>query len=447
MAATTFQPQTNTSSLATPPRTNPAPCHNGESPMAVSDVTDDTMDMDMAIKVPLRAQNSCYELPKLRPPPKDFEQVATFLQTAVNTRQNNSDPCKRPNHSSTVGYKAILDCIRQPPAQVDLSLLYKILRALQGGQILATVFSYPQMHSILIHSVFRLNILFLVDVRRNGAAGEHDDPDMHDDICTCYYHLLVGICSANTTFLIPVFEAIVKQMRYVISQEGVSLELDGSSPKTNSGDITKAQMEAQSRINTLHATIEKILILIPKGKSELFPILSKHYPHVALTPSVVRNYLIVILQQWQYCKSIRQDLLLLILKKSLDMDVEILIKDDGMVIIDPDANVEDAADDDDEAKNESMDIPRKKTKTVLDIANKLDVNMHLLFTFLENHDIYDHWKALLKFVPVLLDVHKSKFVQFCFWYLVQRDTRIRVSHSLSTNNNFLLLISLYDLSA
>ena len=396
--------------------------------MAVSDVTDQSIDIQV-VKAPINVNGNNtlsfhYELPSLRPPPHGYEQVTTFLQTAVNTRQNNSDPRKRPNHSSSTGYKAILDCIRQPPAQVDLSLLYKVLRALQGSQILATVFSHPQLHSLLIHSVFRLNILFLVDVRRGGAVGLNDDPSMYDDICACYYHLLVAICSANTTFLIPVFEAIVKQIRYVISREDLALNLEGSTPDSTS-DSNKAQLEAHHRIEILHATIRKILLLIPKAKSELYPIISKHYPHVTQSLNVVRNYLVIVLQQWQYCDFIREELLLLVLKKCLEMDVEILIKDDGMAIIDPDINTED--DDPDKCNEETKEAPQKKAKSVLDIANKLDINMQLLFCFLQNNDIHHQWKPLLKFVPILLDVHKSKFVQFCFWFLVERDSRIKVS--------------------
>ena len=88
MAATAYQPQTDANTtLTTPPRSSLVPFHNGESSMAVSDVTDQSIDIQV-VKAPINVNGNNtlsfhYELPSLRPPPHGYEQVTTFLQTAV----------------------------------------------------------------------------------------------------------------------------------------------------------------------------------------------------------------------------------------------------------------------------------------------------------------------------------------------------------------------------
>uniref|UniRef100_A0A7S2JXY6 RNA polymerase I-specific transcription initiation factor RRN3 n=1 Tax=Leptocylindrus danicus TaxID=163516 RepID=A0A7S2JXY6_9STRA len=365
-------------------------------------------------------------LPPLKEPPADFEQVANFLQTAVHTRHNKSSvtPTKRPNHSSGSGYKAILDCLRSP-AKSDVNLLYKVLRALQGGQVLATVFGHPQLHAMLIHFALKLHLFDLgpksgVDSKNKsageeGVEGGNTEPDgskneIYDDVMNAHYHLLIAICSANSTFLHPVLDVLMRHIRFICARDSLDLNecniiMDGS--ERSSGDPA---------LDKVHATIQKILFLVPKAKIDLFPLVSRNFPHITNPPQLVKNYSVVAMQMWQYGDFIREDLVLLMLNKALEMDVEIRIEDNGDVILD-----DSKKDTEGDEENEVVEKQTKKSKTVSDVAHKLDVNMKLIFSFLDKQERSFYDLYMPQFIPTLLDVYKSKFVQFSFWYLMEKD--------------------------
>lgn len=339
-----------------------------------------------------------------------------------------------------------MDCLRSP-AKSDVNLLYKVLRALQGGQVLATVFGHPQLHQTLIHFTLKLHLFdlgpkSLVDLKNLSGSDKSSEMqsskegcsnnEIYNDVINAHYHLLIAICSANSTFLHPVLEVLMRHIRFICSQG--SLDLDESNIIMDAID----RPSGDPTLDKIHATIHKILMLVPKAQIDLFPLVSRTFPHITNPSQLVKNYMIVTMQMWQYGDFIREDLVLLMLNKALEMDVEIRIEDNGNVILD-DSNKGDNED--------AMVVERetKKAKTVSvsvsDIAHKLDVNMKLIFLFLDKRERSFYSLYMPQFIPTLLDVYKSKFVQFSFWYLMEKDSRAEVS-----TNRFAKLVLFVDFS-
>ena len=151
-----------------------------------------------------------------------------------------------------------------------------------------------------------------------------------------------------------------------------------------------------------------------------------------------------------YLPSIQSQVLELIVDKCLEMDVEIIIEDNGGV------SVEEKKDDDDDAEDDNIfaldddddDVivvaspsPEKPAATysvtVDEMANKLDSLMLLLFqysdkesggasstltTVLSLYDIYAR-----AFESSVLITHKSKFVQFLILYICGKDTTVKLA--------------------
>ena len=356
-----------------------------------------------------------YVLPPLKALPADYMQIETFVKTAIFTKQNTCSSGKGANNTRSQHYRAIVDNLRASPAQTDLPLLYKLLRAFQGSQVLATIFSNFQMHNNLIHTILKLDVLPIYYMRQNNET----DKVWLDDILDCYYHLLVAVCSANSTFIHPVFEVLIKHILFVIREPGVSLSFFGPADQND-----EKSLAAQRKINKVHAVIQKVVLLVPKAKMELFPLISSRYPFMGHPFHVVKNYFLLIFQFWEYNDFMREELFQLILKKCLAMDVEIRIEDNGNVILDPESLTENKS-----SHLGEMEFAEelKKAKSVKDIANKLDTCIFYLMAFLDQQDPLFYQTHMSPFIPTLLEVHKSKFVQFSFWFMMEKDSRNEVS--------------------
>ena len=193
------------------------------------------------------------------------------------------------------------------------------------------------------------------------------------------------------------------------------------------------------RTRRTHAALATLMRLCPKGKTEFFPIIASNVPFRVKPEEIMVRYYKQTLLVVKYLPSIQNQILELMIEKSLEIDVEIKISDDG------DATIEQEKDDaqepisdtgvfefdDDGEQNESN--PQKSSddvasRGVSDMANKLDSLMCLLLEFVESRTSISSevFPVLLTvFTNCILITHKSKFVQFVIFQACGLDAHRR----------------------
>ncbi len=92
--------------------------------------------------------------------------------------------------------------------------------------------------------------------------------------------------------------------------------------------VDLARIELMSLI---HASIAQIITQVPTGISILSPILEENFPHKRFSFMVFASYIEEILKISIYIPYIQYKILDLIIERCLEMDVEIVIEDDGEV--------------------------------------------------------------------------------------------------------------------
>jgi RNA polymerase I-specific transcription initiation factor RRN3 len=177
------------------------------------------------------------------------------------------------------------------------------------------------------------------------------------------------------------------------------------------------------RTSRLHAALANLLWLVPKAKTELFPIIHADAPFRTRSLGEIRWYYTQALRTLKYIPSMEAALLELAVDRSLEMDVEIKITDTGDATLD-----RDEPQDDEGIFHLDMDTPpvsdTNKEQLGLDVtvdemADKLDAMMLLLLEHVKNSsNLTVTYEILLDiFSNSILVTHKSKFVQFLLFYI------------------------------
>lgn len=217
----------------------------------------------------------------------EFQPVETFVRNAI--------ACDDPNNNKA--YSVMVDAIRK---HKDPPTLCKVLLALRGTT-LSQLSGNPKQHERLLHYLFRLDP-FLKE--------KHEKlPDLYS-LADAHLHLLLALTSANSVFLTPAMTALWRLVTIPIN----TASLD--------------------RINRLHATLATMLRLVPKGNSELFPIIASSFPFRTKPRDELEWYTTQCLTVLEYVPTLHSQILELLLDKCLEMDVEIKISDAGQVSID-----------------------------------------------------------------------------------------------------------------
>ena len=154
----------------------------------------------------------------------------------------------------------------------------------------------------------------------------------------------------------------------------------------------------------------------------------ERFPHKALKLSHQENYLSHLLYICEYVPLIVSRLLTLVIEKMILLDVEIKLddafsgdEDDGDKS-DEEGAVFDMDEDDSDAKE--MHVDNKKTLMVDQTAEKLDVQLHILLTFLgKGNNLSEKTFAVLQdvFDRSILNTHHSKYVQFLLFWACNKD--------------------------
>lgn len=160
-----------------------------------------------------------------------------------------------------------------------------------------------------------------------------------------------------------------------------------------------------------------IMRLIPKSTSDLFPIMSTRFPFYHWDRDILVWYTKQCFRVLEYLPSIGQRVLELLIDKSLEIDVNIFIKDNGDAVIDEEeATAKEVADDDGDERMENQSD--KKVESVDILSDKLDALLGLLFDHIKARCVGGASNAQLAFSELLpifessiLTTHKSKVCQ------------------------------------
>ncbi len=169
------------------------------------------------------------------------------------------------------------------------------------------------------------------------------------------------------------------------------------------------------RIHRIHAMIFNVLRLVPKANSDLFPIVASKFPFWLRDKETLVWYTDQSFKVLEYLPSVRRQLFELLIGKCVEIDVNIIIKDNGDVTID---ETEQKTDD---SKTDEQD-KLKLTTSVDVLSDKLDALLELLFQQIQNgcergvSSTRETFNELFQvFETSILTTHKSKFVQFCIF--------------------------------
>jgi RNA polymerase I-specific transcription initiation factor RRN3 len=164
--------------------------------------------------------------------------------------------------------------------------------------------------------------------------------------------------------------------------------------------------------------------LVPKARSELLPIIAARFPFWKAGKQKLMWYCIQAFQVLDYLPAIRKSLFELVIDKCLEIDVNIKIKDNG------DVSVEQERKEEEEKENEkggNREVPcsleADGTNDVDQLSDSLDSLLALLMRMMSQgcsdgqgaREVY--YEILPVFESTIITTHKSKFVQYCLFYL------------------------------
>ncbi len=308
-------------------------------------------------------------------PPKDeYAPVEKFVYNAICYRSVTDRAQMEPStqKAAGLGYKAILDLLRKRDDPIMLRKVLLALRTSGEGMAMGKIISDSKRHSNLLHLIFKSDPFSLSDeantksnVATDAAVTSHDY-----SLADAYLNLIVALVSANSVFLTPALNMLWRLMTDTdaITPEDrqLVLHMDETKSEDQIESITEQQFQRNLR---LHGALSKILHLVPKGNTELFPVIASAFPF-KLSPlekqaCYVKQCFIVL----NYVPIIRRNILELCIDKCLEIDVEIRIAQDGNVKIEEAKNEDD--DDDDDNAPFKMDEDSDEKKVVKEEEKQL----------------------------------------------------------------------------
>lgn len=309
-------------------------------------------------------------------------------------------------------------------------------------------------------------------------------------ISIAFVNLLGCMVSANATLLIPAFNMLVKSLipnelelsalsalrKQKARERDDNVNDDNHSNNDNntnngdnntpsasnvdSSDLHQSHIESMSeRCQRVHRSISGLIRLVPTGQAELAPIIETLYPHRRKDQLILTEYVRQLLYMCEYAPMLQLKILDLIISKSLDKDVEIVIEDGGAARIQEDYQGEDEEDlfhlEDDNggmmsnthinagvssislANNKywgkQIETNQRIPENVIDMADKLDAVLILLLDYIDSQlELPDVCRdklfnnLLIIFEDRVMFTHKSKFVQFIHFYCAKRSDRFAV---------------------
>ena len=248
-----------------------------------------------------------------------------------------------------------------------------------------------------------------------------------------FLNLLGGMVTSNVTFLIPTFQFLVTSFLPPLNPYLAASISDGTVKIIDDNNQTLShENERKNYYKRLHHALNYLLITVPTGRIELFPVLSQNYPHKRFELPILQSYSSELLQIVEYFPGCLEGVLDLLLMKCLELDVEIVIEDNGEVKINEEIELVDVdnmfcLDDVEQAKIgfRYLSDQYKISDEVALSADKLDVLLVLIIEFFISQAetqkyevVHNLYQVLLKiFEERILITFRSKFVQFVIFFL------------------------------
>eukprot|EP00934_Nitzschia_sp_Nitz4_P007242 Nitzschia sp. Nitz4//scaffold128_size63911//52793//54827//NITZ4_006231-RA/size63911-augustus-gene-0.58-mRNA-1//-1//CDS//3329534868//7232//frame0 len=321
------------------------------------------------------------QLPKCVLPP-DLPPVETFVTHAIQSQHQES-----PDPTHVRGYRGIIDALRKPVDPVMLRLVLLALRTADHGCVLNYITSHSQKHAELTHWIFRL------DSTQPLIPPGPDQPalDVYTEgtLLNAHLHLMVALVSARTLNLTPALTSVWKML--------------SEHPLEN--------LLAQR----LHAMLGTIMRLVPKARTDLYPIIATRFPFWKKDKELIQRYCTQAFHVLEYLPTIRKHLLELAIDKCLEMDVHIHIREDGEVSVEKEEADTDA---------QVPPSPESESAEQVDVlSDKLDSLLALVLKTLQTgstdreHIRELYYEVLPVFESNILTTYKSKFVQYSIFLL------------------------------
>ncbi|XP_074052567.1 RNA polymerase I-specific transcription initiation factor RRN3 [Macrotis lagotis] len=246
-----------------------------------------------------------------------------------------------------------------------------------------------------------------------------------------YLAFLGNLVSAQTVYLRPCLGMIVSHFipsRVIIKE----------------GDITISDSDDEddnltANFDTCHRALQLIARYVPSTPWFLMPILVEKFPFIRKSERILECYVHNLLRISVYFPTLRPEILELVIEKLLKMDVSVSRQD----IEDAEDAVETAVqtdngtdtverlfnmDEDEETKDETKDISEKSDQMAHPVAERLDILLSLLFSYIKDvcykngeidvNKTKDLYRDLIGiFDKLVLPTHASCHIQYFMFYL------------------------------
>ncbi|XP_005391112.1 PREDICTED: RNA polymerase I-specific transcription initiation factor RRN3 isoform X2 [Chinchilla lanigera] len=243
-----------------------------------------------------------------------------------------------------------------------------------------------------------------------------------------YLAFLGNLVSAQTVFLRPCLSMITSHFvpPRVIIKEG---DIDVSDSDDEDDNLP-------ANFDTCHRALQIIARYVPSTPWFLMPILVEKFPFVRKSERTLECYVHNLLRISVYFPTLRHEILELVIEKLLKLDVNASRQD----IEDAEETAAQACggtgsveglfnmDEDEETEHETKDSPERLGQMVHHVAERLDILLSLLLSYIkdvcyvdgkiDNNKTKDLYRDLIAiFDKLLLPTHASCHVQFFMFYL------------------------------
>jgi hypothetical protein len=134
---------------------------------------------------------------------------------------------------------------------------------------------------------------------------------------TKYSDFLVHLNIAHgNTYLVRTFQTLVSSFYPQV--------IPANANGNGSGPTLAPETQVEQIMVHVHAALQKILWAMPTSSAALWPVLSDSFPHRTLDLVFQRAYLKHTLQVMDYCPSLKERLLLLVVDRLIHIDVRFL---------------------------------------------------------------------------------------------------------------------------
>ena len=242
--------------------------------------------------------------------PKGLEKVNAVVDASVAKYSGTA--------AADVGYTAILTQLRRSK---DPPMLWRLLLSLAMSSSLSAISGNAKKHEQLIHLIFKLDSFRSANSSSSTAtsttttttssssssssappappADTDSEADLYSNykIADAHLYLCINLLSSNSTFLVPFLTMIVRFLKEDACDE--------------------------KKLNKIHGALSHALALVPKGRSELFPILANNFPFKRANTSKQVHYVNQLMRILDYCGTLRREVWGLIISKCIEVDVEV----------------------------------------------------------------------------------------------------------------------------